>query len=110
MGLWLKCPKCQASNPLTLNACASCGASLDNLSAKNRVYVLTPAGSPPPEPAPAAKPAEPKAKPAKPVKPSKPAPAKKSAAAAPGSRAWESEGPPPKKAKGPKAVRKKNEK
>jgi hypothetical protein len=107
MGLWLKCPKCQASNPLTLKACASCGASLENLSAKNRVYVLTPAGAPPPAPAAAAQAIEPKTQP---TKPSKPTPAKKAEAAPSGSRAWESEGPPPKKAKGPKAVKKKKEK
>ncbi len=105
MGLWLKCPKCQASNPLAQKVCASCGASLENLPEKKRIYVLTPAGSPPPEPAAPAKPAEPEAKPAKPAKK-----AVKPEAVEPIPRAWESEEPPPKKAKGPKAVRKKKEK
>ena len=84
MGLWLKCPKCQAANPLSLKACTSCGASLDNLSEKQRIYVLTPAGSPPPQPKAAAEPAPPKA-----------------------ADEQDLTKPPPKKAKGPKAAKKK---
>jgi hypothetical protein len=111
MGLWLKCPKCQASNPLSLKACASCGASLENLSQNKRVYMLTPPGSAPPEPEAKAKPPKPKA-PAKPAAPkAKATKTKKEAAkpeaAKPTSRGWEAEGPPPKRAKGPKAAGKK---
>ena len=40
MGLWLKCPKCQTANPLDLKSCAECNASLENLPAAKRVYVL----------------------------------------------------------------------
>ena len=40
MGLWLKCPHCQTANPLELKACVSCNASLENLPAAQRVYVL----------------------------------------------------------------------
>jgi len=55
MGLWLKCPKCQTANPLDLKACANCNASLDNLPAAKRVYILAKAapkataGKAPPE-------------------------------------------------------------
>jgi hypothetical protein len=52
MGLWLKCPGCQASNPLSLKVCPHCGRDLDKLSAKQRVYVIGPATAPPaPSPA-----------------------------------------------------------
>jgi hypothetical protein len=40
MGLWLKCPQCQTANPLDLTSCAKCNASLDNLPAAQRVYIL----------------------------------------------------------------------
>jgi hypothetical protein len=40
MGLWLKCPKCQAANPLDLKSCLECNASLENLPAAERVYLL----------------------------------------------------------------------
>lgn len=50
MGLWMKCPKCQTHNPLFLKACANCGCPLENLSPKERVYVLEPAGAAAPEP------------------------------------------------------------
>jgi hypothetical protein len=54
MGLWLKCPGCQASNPLSLKVCSHCGQSLDKLPAAKRVYVIGPAAaSPAPSPAPA---------------------------------------------------------
>ena len=50
MGLWMKCPKCQTPNPLFLKACANCGHSLENLSPKERVYVLAAPGAAPPKP------------------------------------------------------------
>jgi hypothetical protein len=119
MGLWLKCPKCQASNPLSQKACISCGASLENLSMKERVYVVTPSGSPPPEKAAPPEPVKPTVPP-EPVKPTVPpepvrteAPPVKEETKVepqpgePGALAWEAEGPPPKKAKGPKAKKKK---
>jgi hypothetical protein len=53
MGLWLKCPGCNITNPLSLRVCPKCGRSLDNLSPAERVYVIGPAV----EPAPAAHPA-----------------------------------------------------
>jgi hypothetical protein len=40
MGLWLKCPKCQVANPLDLKSCSKCNASLENLPAAERVYIL----------------------------------------------------------------------
>ena len=45
MGLWLKCPGCQALNPLYFQVCGQCGQSLNNLSPELRVYVVAP-GSP----------------------------------------------------------------
>jgi hypothetical protein len=53
MGLWLKCPGCQAQNPLPLKVCPHCGQDLDKLPAVKRVYVLGPAAAPPPATAPA---------------------------------------------------------
>jgi hypothetical protein len=47
MGLWLKCPGCQAQNPLPMKVCPHCGQALDNLSAAQRVYVMGPAPAPP---------------------------------------------------------------
>jgi hypothetical protein len=108
MGLWLKCPKCQASNPLSLKACAACGASLDNLSEKQRTYVLTSAGAPPPQPKAAAQPAKKAAK-----EPAKGKAAKSAKAEAPPKTTGDVvedldlTKPPAKKAKGPKAVKKK---
>ena len=64
MGLWLKCPGCQAQNPLSLKVCPHCGLDLDKLPAAQRVYVMGPA--------PAAGPA--KAKPAAAGRPSPPSP------------------------------------
>jgi hypothetical protein len=52
MGLWLKCPGCQAQNPLSLRVCPYCGQDLDKLPAAQRVYVIGPAAAPPPEPSP----------------------------------------------------------
>jgi hypothetical protein len=40
MGLWLKCPQCQAANPLENTSCLACDASLANLPAAQRVYIL----------------------------------------------------------------------
>ena len=55
MGLWLKCPGCQAQNPLPLRSCPHCGQDLNKLPAAQRVYVMGPAAAPPS----AAEPAEP---------------------------------------------------
>ena len=57
MGLWLKCPGCQAQNPLPVRSCPHCGQDLSKLPAAQRVYVMGPAAAPPP----AAVPAETKA-------------------------------------------------
>jgi hypothetical protein len=46
MGLWLKCPGCQALNSLASKVCPKCGQQLDKLSAKQRVYVIGPAPAP----------------------------------------------------------------
>uniref|UniRef100_A0A7V4G8E9 Uncharacterized protein n=1 Tax=Desulfobacca acetoxidans TaxID=60893 RepID=A0A7V4G8E9_9BACT len=54
MGLWLKCPECQAANPPEFKACRVCHASLENLPPEKRIYLW---GAPPPE-APEAEPAE----------------------------------------------------
>lgn len=95
MGLWLKCPKCQAANPLDLKSCTACNASLENLPAAQRVYLLgtvAPAApkTAPPQTAPAAPPAAP------------------AVAAAPVSlEVISSTEPPPKRVKGPKGVKKK---
>ncbi len=67
MGLWLKCPGCQAQNPLSLRVCPYCGRDLDKLPAAQRVYVIGPAPAPPPEPSPATPPAQAPAK-SEPVK------------------------------------------
>ena len=53
MGLWLKCPGCQAQNPLPLRSCPHCGRDLNNLPATQRVYVMGPAAAPPAVAAPA---------------------------------------------------------
>ncbi len=45
MGLRLKCPGCQAKNPLSLRVCPACGRALDNLPPEQRVYVIEPLGS-----------------------------------------------------------------
>jgi predicted amidophosphoribosyltransferase len=47
MGLWLKCPGCQAQNPLSVKICPHCGGDLDKLPAAQRVYVMGPAAAPP---------------------------------------------------------------
>jgi hypothetical protein len=82
MGLWLKCPGCQAQNPLPLKVCPHCGQNLDKLTAVQRVYVMGPAAASRPAAGPAK--AEPQAKAAvsQPVAPSPeagatPKPAKK---------------------------------
>ncbi len=46
MGLWLKCPGCNITNPLSLRVCPKCGRSLDNLSPAERVYVIGAAAQP----------------------------------------------------------------
>ncbi len=58
MGLWLKCPGCQAQNPLPLRVCPHCGRDLDKLPAAQRVYVMGPAAAPPRAPSPATPPAK----------------------------------------------------
>jgi hypothetical protein len=83
MGLWLKCPGCNITNPLSLRVCPKCGRSLDNLPPAERVYVLgpaavaVPAAHPVPRPAAAvpvaaAAPAAPKAPQVSVSKPKKP--------------------------------------
>ena len=53
MGLWLKCPACQAQNPLSLRVCPHCGQDLNKLPTAQRVYVMGPAAAPPPAKGPA---------------------------------------------------------
>jgi hypothetical protein len=82
MGLWLKCPGCQAQNPLPLRVCPHCGQDLDKLPATQRVYVMGPAAPPPPAAGPAKAQPSAKAAASQPVKPSPeasaaPKPAKK---------------------------------
>jgi hypothetical protein len=76
MGLWLKCPGCQASNPLSLKVCPHCGQALDKLPAAQRVYVI---GAEPAAPAPPPAPAEGDA-PAASASPAAPKPEKAAAA------------------------------
>ena len=66
MGLWLKCPGCQAQNPLPLRSCPHCGQDLNKLPAAQRVYVMGPAAAPPSaaEPAESTPPEEAEVKPA----------------------------------------------
>lgn len=91
MGLWLKCPGCSVKNPLYLRACPTCGRSLDNLSAEERVYVIGAAETAAPAPHPVHRPVA-----AVPVAPA--APAAPEAPVAPAA---------PKSAKQPKKTRKK---
>jgi len=51
MGLWLKCPKCQTANSLDLTSCMHCNASLENLPAAQRVYILGKTAPAAPKPA-----------------------------------------------------------
>ena len=105
MGLWLKCPKCQAANPLDLKSCQECNASLENLPAAKRVYILGNAA-----------PAAPKAKVSKAAAPKAAAAAPKKAAAKAKPKPPPEEmdleviastEPPPRRAKGPKGRKKK---
>jgi len=105
MGLWLKCPKCQAANPLDLKSCQECNASLENLPAAERVYILGNAA-----------PAAPKAKVSKAAAPKAASAAPKKAAAKAKPKAPPEEmdlevisstEPPPKRARGPKGRKKK---
>jgi hypothetical protein len=112
MGLWLKCPKCQAANPLDLKSCQECNASLENLPAAERVYILGNAAPAAPK-AEVPKAAAPKAAPAAP-KAAAAAPKKAAAKAKPKPPPEEmdleviaSTEPPPKRAKGPKGRKKK---
>jgi hypothetical protein len=101
MGLWLKCPKCQTANALDLKSCMNCNASLENLPADQRVYIL---GKEPP--------AAPKAAPKAAKAPAKKAPAKKTTKGKAAKKeevdmeAISSDAPPPKRLRGPKALRK----
>jgi hypothetical protein len=114
MGLWLKCPKCQAANPLDVQACTACNASLENLPTAERVYLLGNAAPAAPKAA-APKEAAPKAP--KAAAPKKAAPAApKTAAAKPKAKASPkevsleviaSDEPPAKRARGPKGRKKK---
>jgi|UniRef100_A0A7V6A4X0 hypothetical protein len=103
MGLWLKCPKCETANSLDLKSCINCNASLENLPADKRVYIL---GKEPPV-APKAAPKAAKA----PVKKAPAAP-RKTAKAMAGKKeevdleVISSDTPPPKRLRGPKALRK----
>ncbi|MFA5111564.1 MAG: hypothetical protein WC443_09175 [Desulfobaccales bacterium] len=59
MGLWLKCPGCQAKTPLSLKVCPNCGQDLDKLATNQRVYVIgaaEPTAAPAPAPPQAAAP------------------------------------------------------
>jgi hypothetical protein len=101
MGLWLKCPKCQTANALDLKSCMNCNASLENLPADQRVYIL---GKEPP--------AAPEAAPKAAKAPAKKAPAKKTTKGKAAKKeevdmeAISSDAPPPKRLRGPKALRK----
>ena len=106
MGLWLKCPKCQTANSLDLKSCVKCNASLEDLPAAKRVYILA-------DKAPAApKAAAPKAAAPKAAAKKAPAAPKKAAKAKAVKEdvdleAISSNAPPPKRIRGPKALRKK---
>jgi hypothetical protein len=104
MGLWLKCPKCETANALDLKSCVNCNASLENLPADKRVYIL---GKEPP--------AAPKAAPKAAKAPPKKAPAAKKTAKAKAAKKEDvdlevisSDAPPPKRLRGPKALRKRS--
>jgi acetyl-CoA carboxylase beta subunit len=105
MGLWLKCPKCQTANSLDLKSCVKCNASLENLPAAKRVYIL--ADKAPAAPKAAAAKAAPKA--AAPKAAAKKAPAAKAKAAKEDMdlEVISSTAPPSKRTRGPKALRKK---
>jgi hypothetical protein len=90
MGLWLKCPGCQAQNPLSLQLCPYCGQDLHKLPAAKRVYVIGPAPAPPP----ASSPVTPAA-----AAPASPEPAKEAGGAP-------SDAPLPEAGAGPKPVKK----
>jgi hypothetical protein len=97
MGLWLKCPKCQRTNPLSLKACSNCGQDLDKLPAKERVYVIGPAEAPPAVPPPVTPAVVPAPSETLPVEPAA------AEASAPSAEA----GPAPKSAKKARRVKKK---
>jgi len=67
MGLWLKCPGCQAQNLLSMRVCPNCGQDLSKLSTARRVHVIGPAAASPPAPSPATPPAKALASPKPPV-------------------------------------------
>lgn len=108
MGLWLKCPKCQAANPLDLKSCQECNASLENLPTADRVYILSNEAPAAPKAA-AGKAAAPKAAPAKKAAAQKPAAKAKAAPEEMDMEVIASTAPPPKRAKGPKGRKKKKQ-
>jgi hypothetical protein len=101
MGLWLKCPKCETANALDLKSCMNCNASLENLPADKRVYIL--GKEPPAAPKAAPKAAKAPAKKAAPKKAAKGKAAKKEDADL---EVISSDAPPAKRLRGPKALRK----
>jgi hypothetical protein len=106
MGLWLKCPKCQTANSLDLTSCMNCNASLENLPAAKRVYILgnvAPAAPKAAAPKAAAPKAAAKKAPAAPKKAAKAKAAKEDVDL----EVISSTAPPPKRLRGPKALRKK---
>ena len=105
MGLWLKCPKCQVANSLDLKACSKCNASLENLPAAERVYILGDVAPAAPKAA-APKAAAPKAAPKAAAK--APKKGKTKAKAAPEDVSLEmlaSTEPPAKRLRGPKGMK-----
>jgi len=104
MGLWLKCPKCQTANALDLTSCVNCNASLENLPADKRVYILGKEPPAAPQAAPKAAKAPAKKAPAASKKTAKGKAAKKEEADL---EMLSSDAPPPKRLRGPKALRKK---
>ncbi len=80
MGLWIKCPGCQANNPLYVKICSQCGLSLENLPPEKRLYVVGEAAAlsaqPAASPAPARTAAKTAAKPAPKAEPAAKAAAK----------------------------------
>jgi hypothetical protein len=103
MGLWLKCPKCETANALDLKSCMNCNASLENLPADKRVYIL--GKEPLAAPAAAPKAAEAPAKKA-PAASKKTAEAKAAKKEEADMEVISSDSPPPKRLRGPKGFRK----
>jgi hypothetical protein len=45
MGLYWKCPRCQAKTPLYAKVCSWCGQSLENLPRSQRVSIIEPSAA-----------------------------------------------------------------